>query len=584
MRFTFRSFTIRSGVAALAVAAASCGGQAPSPAVDPGRFSGADGTPLTAVAAAATAPSTACGTGAHDRHAGTGIACASCHPCGGTFGFSGAPAFPGGTDPSSAGTLVRDAGGTSCTVACHYPLGAAPHAVSWSTPGPLACSSCHSNVAPADLTYGSAHAIAQTDPVANRSACQSCHDTSQHTSGHVRVDVGSGVVDATTSGDRTALNPICLGCHSGTGRTIADQTPPALPGWTSPTGDFHGARAGTGFGGTLVAPYQVGQGPLACTECHDAHASPNAFLFAARAGGQAVTTPIAIDRAGVGAEALCENCHQGNHHEGCMTTSCHATDPAPPGAPCFFCHGHEGIVNFVMPSWDNHPNYGQTYCSHCHGGDWFPSVVDHTPPKFLSGPIAVATGSAVTVTWTTDEAATSFVEFGTSTLSSVQGDGTLVTSHSVTVGGLSELTSYGYRARSSDALRNVALSATGAFTTASASAPAAPVLSAQPDATWESDTQIPPYVATFTWSAVTAPDGDPVEYRFQLGTDSTFASPGVDTVAPSATLQQAIDVPVYPGATYWWRVQARDAVHPAFASSWSAPDSFLVYWSLPPPY
>ena len=573
------AFTVRAAAAVLAVSLASCGIETTSPSVDPNRVRGADRAITAAVTAA---PTPVCGTGAHDRHAATGILCASCHPCGGAFGFASAPALPGGTAPSS-GTIVRDAGGTSCTVACHFPLGASPQPIAWSTPGPLACSSCHSNVAPASLTYGSAHAVAQTDPVTNRAACQSCHDTTLHTSGHVRVDVGSGVLDATATGDRTALNPICLGCHSGTGRTIADQTPPAIPGWTSAAGDFHGARVGTGFGGTLAAPYRIGQGPLACTECHDAHASPEAFLLAGQAGGLPVTAPVPIDRAGVGAEALCGNCHLGNRHAGCMTTSCHGSDPAPAGKPCFFCHGHEGIVNFVFPSWDAHPNYGANYCSHCHDTGWFPAAVEHQPPKLVSGPTTVATAHGATITWTTDEQATSFVEFGTSALSSVMGDSTLSTSHAVTVTGLSELASYLFRVRSSDAFRNVALSAIASFTTTSASAPPPPILTPQPDATWESWNPVPPYLATFSWSAVSAPDGDPVQYRFQLATSASFTAPLVDVVTSATSLQQSLNVGNDPGVTYWWRVQALDAVHPAFAA-WSAPDSFLMYWESPVPY
>ena len=559
---------------AVALALLSCGGQGQGPGVDPNRLAGADGPSASANAVAA--PVEACGTGAHDRHAGAGVACASCHPCGGTFGFSSAPAFTGGTDPSG-GSVTRTTVGTSCTVACHFPLGAAPQPVSWSTPGPLACSSCHSNVAPAAGTYTSAHAIAQPDPTANRAACQSCHETSLHTSGHVRIDGGSGIVDALTS-DRTALNAACQACHSGAGRTIADQTPPLLPGWTAPTGDFHGARAGTGFGGTLVAPYQVGQGPLACTECHDAHASTSAFLFAARAAGLPVTAIVPVDRAGVGAEALCANCHAGNRHAGCMTAGCHTADPAPAGKPCLFCHGHEGIVNFRLPTWADHPNGRGDYCSHCHAPGWFPVAVEHQAPRFVGAPAAQPTARGATVTWTTDEPATSYVEYGTSTLGAVQGDGVLATSHAVTLSGLSELTGYAFRVRSSDALRNVAISATSSFSTASASAPPAPVLVAQPDAIWEEGTQPASYPATFSWSAVQAPDGHAVQYRFQLATAPSFAAPLADVWLDGTTAQQTFPVNAFPGATYYWRVQARDAVEPAAASPWAPAQSFRVYW------
>ncbi|WP_242393653.1 fibronectin type III domain-containing protein [Anaeromyxobacter oryzisoli] len=568
-------------VASLAmVLPTACGRQAPAGgSADPNGFAAADGParqPLTAT-------DSACGgTGAHDKHATTGIGCASCHPCGGSYGFADAPTLPGGTS-AVGGAVVRSSGTTSCTVACHYPFGASPQAVSWSTPGPLACSACHSNVASASQTYRSAHTVAQTDPTTNRAACQSCHETSLHTSGHVRIDVGSGqVVDASVS-DPVQLNATCQGCHGGSGRTISGETPPVLPGWSSPTGDFHGARGGAGFGGTLASPYTVGQGPLACTECHDAHASQNAFLFASTAGGVPVV-PATIDRAGVGAEMLCANCHLGNRHAGCMISNCHTSDPAPAGKPCFFCHGHEGIVNFTLPTWDNHPNGNGSYCSHCHSPGWFP-VVEYTPPRFVSGPTLSASATAATVTWTTDEPATSWVELGTASdaLGTTVGDGALTTTHQVALTGLSQLTSYAIRVRTSDAFRNVAFSPITSFTTSSASAPPAPALTPEPDFAYEWGGTPPPasYTATFQWSAVAAPDGHPVQYRFQLATTSTFDAPLVDVWLDGTTYQRALAVTQYPGVTYSWRVQARDAVETASVGPWTPAGRFAVYWYMP---
>ena len=197
---------------------------------------------------------------------------------------------------------------------------------------------------------------------------------------------------------------------------------------------------------------------------------------------------------------------------------------------------------------------------------------------FVGAPVAEPTARGATITWTTDEPATSYVEYGTSTLGAVQGDGVLATSHAVTLSGLSELTGYAFRVRSSDALRNVAISATSSFSTASASAPPAPVLVAQPDAIWEEGTQPASYPATFSWSAVQAPDGHAVQYRFQLATAPSFAAPLADVWLDGTTAQQTFPVNAFPGATYYWRVQARDAVEPAAASPWAPAQSFRVYW------
>lgn len=569
----------RGGVGGGAAAGAGPAQAAGGGALDPARYAAADGPALAATTAA---PATCGGTGAHDRHQSEGITCSACHPCGGTFGFQDPVTFPGGTT-SAGGTVSTASGTTTCSVGCHSPFGAPPTTVTWSTPGPLACSACHVQIAPADGTYRSAHAIAQTDPTANRAACQSCHDTSQHTSGTIRIDLGNGTTADASVTDPQQQATICTSCHGGSGRTIDGETPPLLVGWSDAVqGDFHGARAGTGFGGTLASGYAVGQGPLACTECHDPHASTNAFLFASSAAGAPVL-PGVIERSGVGAEALCANCHLGNRHAGCMTSNCHTSDPVPPGNPCFFCHGHEGIVNFAMPTWDNHPNGSGNYCWHCHSAPgWFPSAPYTTPPALTAGPTLVAvTPTTATVSWTTSEAATSYVEWGVATMGAISGDGSLVTDHEVTLSGLAPLTSYAFRVRSSDALRNVTESAPAAFTTPSATAPTAPSLVAQGDHAIDATTGATSYAATFQWSASASPLGNPVQYRMQLSTSSSFATTVLDTGWISATSAAAVlPLTPYPGQSYAWRVMARDAVT-GETSPWSPTDGFAV-WTYDP--
>jgi len=103
------------------------------------------------------------------------------------------------------------------------------------------------------------------------------------------------------------------------------------------------------------------------------------------------------------------------------------------------------------------------------------------PPETLSiGTVAASsiTSSGVTITWTTNVAATSQVDYGTtasygqsSTLNSA-----LQTSHSVNLTGLTASTVYHYRVDSNDASNNHASSADFTFTTAAAAAP--PVISA----------------------------------------------------------------------------------------------------------
>ena len=107
-----------------------------------------------------------------------------------------------------------------------------------------------------------------------------------------------------------------------------------------------------------------------------------------------------------------------------------------------------------------------------------PPPSDTTPPAISS---VAASGS--TVSWTTDEPATSQVEYGTSTAygSSTTLDGALVTSHSQSLSSLSPSTTYHYRVKSRDAAGNLATSGDFTFTT-----PAPPPPGFAPNDTFDS--------------------------------------------------------------------------------------------------
>src|SRR5204862_7323443 len=102
-----------------------------------------------------------------------------------------------------------------------------------------------------------------------------------------------------------------------------------------------------------------------------------------------------------------------------------------------------------------------------------PPPADIRPPANSGVDASAVTASASTVSWSTDEQATSQVEYGTTTAygSSTALDGTLVTSHSQTLASLSPSTTYHYRVKSSDAAGNVATSGDFTFTTAAAPPP-----------------------------------------------------------------------------------------------------------------
>lgn len=553
---------LMAGAAAgILMASSACDG-------DPGPALEADGAARSARAAAEGDLACTGGSGAHDAHGA--FQCAACHACPGKMEF-GDVTLPGGTT-TSGGVMVAAGLDTTCTVSCHSPFGKSPVTLAWNTPGPLACNACHDQGTVSSAT-GSRHPGETSSPVANRTACQSCHAFDQHTSGHVRIALADGnVVDVVRGAADAALNPACTACHTGSGTPLAGLTPPLLVDWTSPGGDFHGDRAGTGYGGTLRAPYARGQGALACAACHDAHSSANPYLFTSAANG----TPIAagaVDRNGVGAQALCEGCHQGTRHQGCV--DCHGVDPMPAGSPCFACHGHEGIVNFAWPSSYDHqgsPPPGLD-CTHCHV-DWLPAF-ERAAPAVSNLYVKDQTAVSATVVWDTNEPATSYVEWGLGAAGNTTGSYALATHHEVTLTGLAGTTTYQFRVRTSDRWRNLTKTALASFQTASADAPPAPVPVDQGEIWTYGDVE----TVTLRWSAVADPQGDPVEYQVAVSDYADFRSARYTSSWTSGT-SQAVTLPswMYPGPWYFWRVQARDAAHD-LRSPWSGSDAFGIWFN-----
>jgi len=103
----------------------------------------------------------------------------------------------------------------------------------------------------------------------------------------------------------------------------------------------------------------------------------------------------------------------------------------------------------------------------------FSTVADTTPPTITAVAATAITGTTATITWTTNETSDSQVFYrqqGDPAYQQTAIDPTLVTSHSVALGGLSPSTTYEYYVRSADGAGNVATSTpTSTFvTTASA--------------------------------------------------------------------------------------------------------------------
>jgi predicted CXXCH cytochrome family protein len=701
---------ILAALIATIVVSATSGCASESPELD-AAFVATEAAPLSVLTSSASTASDASGEDAHGRHAAAGIGCAACHACAGVFAF-GSVTYPGGATTAD-GSMTRADGTTTCTVACHFPLGAEPRPVAWNA-GALQCTSCHTNVTvDASAPIRSSHLV---DDAASSQTCESCHDQSQHLSGQVRLRTDAGTI---ATG--------CVECHDGDGQALGGRTPPLLVGWSDTvSGDFHGERPGTcrfdrldaagqrftgkgalpcpadqpdvpnalritsrwwyvsglagpwswtcdvetvdasgnrigstrtrqpcpegtflnsacnnpnvpdpdcrpqtlvtrGFGGTLRAPFARSQEALPCAACHDFHASTNDFLLAARVNDVAIP-PGTIDRAGVGAQALCNACHAGDRHEVCR--SCHKevwtsdgeyswfegepVDPAPDGSACFSCHGHEGIrlMRDPSPAWpDGHPfstsqSGSEDACSHCHGA-WAPPPLEYTGPRFFPTAPSVSgvTATTATISWATNERATSFVEYGVGAPGRVAGDDAFATAHAVTLTGLTPGTTYVWRVRTSDVFRNVTVTALQTFTTPGATAVPWPDLAP----VWV-NAEVGTFTATtaLVWYPVTAPSGTAVEYEVQLASDPSFTflvdgsidgpgvpgssvggsgwiggtpttvggKPALSTPATVTNLPQDWCFEIVPNV-YYWRVRARD--QQGSVSDWSATGSFGAF-------
>jgi hypothetical protein len=102
---------------------------------------------------------------------------------------------------------------------------------------------------------------------------------------------------------------------------------------------------------------------------------------------------------------------------------------------------------------------------------WWEKVVPVPPtpttPPTISNVTSSITSSGATVTWTTNEASDSQVEYGPTTSygSSTTINTSMVTSHSVTLSALSASTTFHYRVKSKNAAGNLAISGDYSFTT-----------------------------------------------------------------------------------------------------------------------
>ena len=185
-----------------------------------------------------------------------------------------------------------------------------------------------------------------------------------------------------------------------------------------------------------------------------------------------------------------------------------------------------------------------------------PAAPDTTPPVISGIASQVIGQSTARITWTTDEQATTRVEYGTSpsALTSVAEVLTLTTAHSIDLTGLNPQTQYTFRVVSKDASGNTTTSATGQFTTPTpdTTAPTVTGRSPAPDATGVAvgaDVGVtfsePMAAATFTAAS----------YRLRAQGASTDVAATITVSGAVATLNP--NASLAPGTTYTVTVAGR---------------------------
>ncbi|HSB20656.1 MAG TPA: cytochrome c3 family protein [Anaeromyxobacteraceae bacterium] len=287
------------------------------------------GQGTSAQAALVAGPTCSPGPTAHEKHIGM-FSCDTCHPCGGVVGFDVVTSFPRGTT-TAGGTVVRSTPTTpaSCTVACHYPMGAPARAVTFTTPGPLLCTECH---AVARLP-GTHPAIA--DPAPTRAFCQGCHGTTGHMTGVIPTGACGSCHGLPPQNQPSPSHPVyrfaapCVGCHPGSTTVDASGSNAILAGgqhqdgavqytfaghadgWAVPgagggIGGLHSKQACLGCGSFPVPGYfTMGDYWAQCTGCHG-----NGFDFEPTGGTSRVSCgachPAFFDPGG---QVSCTFCH-----------------------------------------------------------------------------------------------------------------------------------------------------------------------------------------------------------------------------------------------------------------------------------
>ncbi len=431
---------------------------------------------------------------------------------------------------------------------------------------------------------------ATVHPVTSGLLCTDCHNPHRDpTAGYTGL---LRAIDAVTnraveSKPGSPVGPaFCWACH---GTKASARIEARIPGYWSRTG---GDRK-TGYAPSAHASVDATAG-VTCVLCHDAHGGPTDSLLPT---AQALT----CTRGGAGAcHSSGANAVGGSNVFSQFTTSTNDLthhDVMPKAQTvtgarirCTSCHDpHRDTVATPAADPDDQRmpmNVGGVPSVVAADGSVYVLVGaahDGTPPQITNLALD-GTGdrwNAPVITWTTNEPATSWIDWGLTTAyergnetsGMPFGNANLVTAHSVQMTGLEEGVTYHYRVRTTDALGNTRYSADMTF--GPMHPPPAPVPDHHPDVTIYS-----PEPVTFTWSPVVAPDGDPVEYQVYIQNPANW---GYSWYSGWLSGASYVEYGLKYTGSVTWQVRARDKLHPWALSAWSSPDTFYLTDTNPDP-
>lgn len=179
--------------------------------------------------------------------------------------------------------------------------------------------------------------------------------------------------------------------------------------------------------------------------------------------------------------------------------------------------------------------------------DCSPVAADTTAPA-ISSIASSTTSTTATISWTTDESATSTVSYGlTSGYGTASSSASLTTSHSITLTGLTPSTTYHFQVSSGDSSYNYATSSDYTFTTSAAADTTGPVISTV-SAGDPGETSV-----TITWTTDESSDS-----QVNYGLTSTYTAS--TTLDASLSTSHSVTVSgLSADTTYHFRVRSSDA-------------------------